>query len=94
MSTFELTTNPNNSNNPDNTYNPQNPHNLHSPHYTHDPYNRIIPNKPNKYRGYGSSSGEDDCLNEKGLMIDAECAVEWLRARTDIDVNNIVLFGR
>lgn len=47
-----------------------------------------------EYRGYGSSSGDDSVLSEKGLMIDAETALNWLRRRDDVDKDNIFLFGR
>jgi len=43
------------------------------------------------YRGYGESQGVP---SEHGLYVDAEAALQWLLARTDIDRTRIVLFGR
>lgn len=44
------------------------------------------------YRGYGLSGGKP---NERGLQMDAEAALRYLlNYRTDIDRNNISLFGR
>lgn len=43
------------------------------------------------YRGYGESTGSP---SEAGLRIDARATLRALAARSDIDVNKIVLFGR
>ncbi len=43
------------------------------------------------YRGYGRSEGTP---NEKGLLIDARAAREWLARKEGLDEAEIVLFGR
>lgn len=43
------------------------------------------------YRGYGRSEG---IPNEKGLLLDARAARQWLAQRERIDEKEIVLFGR
>ena len=43
------------------------------------------------YRGYGRSHG---AISEKGAYLDAEAALEYLRSRTDVDPDRLVLFGR
>ncbi|CAH1774381.1 unnamed protein product [Owenia fusiformis] len=44
-----------------------------------------------EYRGYGKSGGVP---SESGLSFDAECAIDYLYSRSDIDHSNIILFGR
>lgn len=44
-----------------------------------------------EYRGYGLSEGEP---TEEGLMLDAECALEYIRSRSDINTQKLFLFGR
>lgn len=44
-----------------------------------------------EYRGYGLSEGSP---SEKGFYIDAQCALDYLLHRSDIDPNKIILFGR
>ncbi|MCL4132681.1 UNVERIFIED_CONTAM: hypothetical protein GTU68_035689 [Idotea baltica] len=44
-----------------------------------------------EYRGYGLSQGSP---SERGLYLDAEAAICYIRTRTDIDLNKIVVFGR
>lgn len=44
-----------------------------------------------EYRGYGLSSGVP---TEKGLYADARAAIDYLFTRHDLDLNQIVLFGR
>eukprot|EP00744_Colponema_vietnamica_P004396 GILI01006576.1.p1 GENE.GILI01006576.1~~GILI01006576.1.p1 ORF type:complete len:348 (-),score=98.81 GILI01006576.1:447-1490(-) len=43
------------------------------------------------YRGYGNSEGVP---NEKGITLDAEAALNYLRSRPDVDPNTIFVFGR
>eukprot|EP00696_Hemimastix_kukwesjijk_P012271 gnl/Hemi2/25392_TR8547_c0_g1_i1.p1 gnl/Hemi2/25392_TR8547_c0_g1~~gnl/Hemi2/25392_TR8547_c0_g1_i1.p1 ORF type:complete len:483 (+),score=74.69 gnl/Hemi2/25392_TR8547_c0_g1_i1:193-1449(+) len=43
------------------------------------------------YRGYGLSEGSP---SEEGLILDAQCALDHLLARSDIDPRQIFLFGR
>lgn len=43
------------------------------------------------YRGYGKSSGRPA---EKGLYKDAHAAYDYLAARSDVDKNKIVLYGK
>jgi len=43
------------------------------------------------YRGYGKSTGFP---SEEGIKKDAQAALEYLLTRTDIDKNQIILFGR
>lgn len=43
------------------------------------------------YRGYGRSEGKP---SEKGMYMDAEGALEYLRSRDDIDTEKLILFGR
>ncbi|KAF2134285.1 alpha/beta-hydrolase [Dothidotthia symphoricarpi CBS 119687] len=44
-----------------------------------------------QYRGYGLSSGNP---NEKGLMIDAQTGLEYIRQRHEIRGSRIVLYGQ
>jgi abhydrolase domain-containing protein 13 len=44
-----------------------------------------------EYRGYGLSSGEP---NEKGLNIDAQTALDYIRGRKDLQSTKIVVFGQ
>jgi fermentation-respiration switch protein FrsA (DUF1100 family) len=44
-----------------------------------------------EYRGYGLSTGEPD---EKGLMIDAQTALEYLRNRAETRDHKIVVYGQ
>ncbi|XP_030448406.2 alpha/beta hydrolase domain-containing protein WAV2 [Syzygium oleosum] len=43
------------------------------------------------YRGYGASDGYP---SQHGITLDAQAALDHLRARTDIDTSRIVVFGR
>lgn len=43
------------------------------------------------YRGYGESDGVP---SEDGLYLDAEAALQWVRARQDLDSTRLILFGR
>jgi hypothetical protein len=43
------------------------------------------------YRGYGKSEGK---LSRKGVYEDSIAAVEYIKSRTDIDQNKIILFGQ
>lgn len=43
------------------------------------------------YRGYGNSDGKP---SELGLYADGEAALAYLRARGDVDMNRLTLFGR
>ena len=43
------------------------------------------------YRGYGRSEGS---VSEKGIYMDAEAALAYLRSREDVDQSKLVLFGR
>ena len=43
------------------------------------------------YRGYGNSHGKP---SERGLYADADAALAYLRARGDIDMTRLTLFGR
>jgi fermentation-respiration switch protein FrsA (DUF1100 family) len=43
------------------------------------------------YRGYGKSKGK---LSRKGVYEDSVAAVEYIKSRTDIDQNRIILFGQ
>lgn len=43
------------------------------------------------YRGYGQSKGK---LSRKGVYEDSVAAVEYIKARTDIDQSKIILFGQ
>ena len=43
------------------------------------------------YRGYGNSHGKP---SERGLYADGEAALAYLRARGDIDMTRLTLFGR
>ena len=42
------------------------------------------------YRGYGFSEGKP---SEKGTYLDAEAALEYLRSRSDVKTDKLVLFG-
>jgi fermentation-respiration switch protein FrsA (DUF1100 family) len=44
-----------------------------------------------EYRGYGDSTGNP---SEKGLMLDAQASLDWVRARSDVDPHAIYVFGR
>lgn len=44
-----------------------------------------------EYRGYGLSTGTP---NEKGLAIDAQTALDFIRQREDMRSNNIVVYGQ
>lgn len=44
-----------------------------------------------EYRGYGLSTGTPD---EKGLSIDAQTALDYLRQREDLKGNKIVIYGQ
>ena len=44
-----------------------------------------------EYRGYGLSTGNP---NEKGLMIDAQTGLDYIRQRADLKDNKIVVFGQ
>lgn len=44
-----------------------------------------------EYRGYGLSTGDP---NEKGLCIDAQTALDFIRGRKDLEKNNIVVYGQ
>jgi len=43
------------------------------------------------YRGYGKSEGK---ISRQGVYEDAVAAVEYIKTRTDIDQNKIILFGQ
>ena len=43
------------------------------------------------YRGYGLSDGT---ISEKGAYLDAEAALDYLKSRTELDPDRLVLFGR
>jgi fermentation-respiration switch protein FrsA (DUF1100 family) len=44
-----------------------------------------------QYRGYGLSSGNP---NEKGLMIDAQTGLDYIRQRQELRKTNIVIYGQ
>lgn len=44
-----------------------------------------------QYRGYGLSTGTP---NEKGLMIDAQVGLDYVRERHELSETNIVLYGQ
>ena len=44
-----------------------------------------------QYRGYGLSTGTP---NEKGLMIDAQTGLDYIRQRSDLQGTRIVLYGQ
>ncbi len=44
-----------------------------------------------EYRGYGLSTGEPD---EKGLMIDAQTALDYLRERAETRDHKIIIYGQ
>ncbi|XP_015436916.1 PREDICTED: alpha/beta hydrolase domain-containing protein 13 isoform X2 [Dufourea novaeangliae] len=44
-----------------------------------------------EYRGYGLSQGSP---SEEGLYMDARAGIEYLSSRTDINTNEIIVFGR
>jgi fermentation-respiration switch protein FrsA (DUF1100 family) len=44
-----------------------------------------------QYRGYGLSSGTP---NEKGLAIDAQTGLDYIRNRADLKGNKIVIYGQ
>ena len=43
------------------------------------------------YRGYGRSEGSP---SERGMYMDGEAAIEYLRSRGDVDMDRLILFGR
>lgn len=44
-----------------------------------------------EYRGYGMSTGTP---NEKGLMIDAQTGLDWIRNSKETKENKIVVYGQ
>lgn len=44
-----------------------------------------------EYRGYGMSTGTP---NEKGLMIDAQTGLDWIRNAKETKGNKIVVYGQ
>ena len=44
-----------------------------------------------EYRGYGASTGSPD---EKGLMIDAQTGLDWIRTSKETKDNKIVVYGQ
>lgn len=44
-----------------------------------------------EYRGYGSSTGSPD---ERGLLIDAQAGLDYIRARKDLKQTKIVVYGQ
>lgn len=44
-----------------------------------------------EYRGYGLSQGSP---SEEGLYMDARAGIDYLSGRTDINTNEIIVFGR
>lgn len=44
-----------------------------------------------QYRGYGLSTGTP---NEKGLVIDSQTGLDYLRSREDLRSNKIVIYGQ
>jgi hypothetical protein len=44
-----------------------------------------------EYRGYGLSQGSP---SEEGLYMDAQAGIDYLYSRTDINTNEIIVFGR
>lgn len=44
-----------------------------------------------EYRGYGLSQGSP---SEEGLYMDARAGIDYLFSRTDINTNEIIVFGR
>lgn len=44
-----------------------------------------------EYRGYGASTGTPD---EKGLMIDAQTGLDWIRTSKETKDNKIVVYGQ
>jgi fermentation-respiration switch protein FrsA (DUF1100 family) len=44
-----------------------------------------------EYRGYGFSTGDP---NEKGLTIDAQTALDYIRGRSDLNKTKLVIFGQ
>lgn len=44
-----------------------------------------------EYRGFGLSQGSP---SEEGLYMDARAGIEYLAARSDINTNEIIVFGR
>lgn len=44
-----------------------------------------------EYRGYGLSEGSP---SERGLYVDAQCALDYILQRTDIDTTQLIVFGR
>lgn len=44
-----------------------------------------------EYRGYGLSTGNPD---EKGLVIDAQTGLDFIRSRSDLNSSNIIIYGQ
>lgn len=44
-----------------------------------------------EYRGYGLSQGSP---SEEGFYMDAQAGIDYLSTRTDINTNEIIVFGR
>ena len=44
-----------------------------------------------EYRGYGMSTGIPD---EKGLVIDAQAGLDWIRATDETKNNKVVVYGQ
>jgi fermentation-respiration switch protein FrsA (DUF1100 family) len=44
-----------------------------------------------EYRGYGHSTGTP---NEKGLKIDAQTGLDYIRTRDDLKSSNIIVYGQ
>lgn len=44
-----------------------------------------------EYRGYGLSQGSP---SEEGFYMDARAGIDYLSTRTDINTNEIIVFGR
>ena len=61
------------------------------------PIGRVLTNDVNcnvlmlEYRGYGLSTGTP---NEKGLVIDAQTGIDYIRSRDDLKNTKIVVFGQ
>ena len=44
-----------------------------------------------QYRGYGLSTGSP---NEKGLTVDAQCGLDFIKRRNDLKDTKVVLYGQ
>ncbi|XP_046839225.1 protein ABHD13-like isoform X2 [Xenia sp. Carnegie-2017] len=44
-----------------------------------------------EYRGYGRSDGSP---SERGILLDAQAAIEYIRGRKDVDNTKIIVYGR